>query len=116
MCCRRFVAEVGARILFILFNISQCIWMSSAIFHKVAGSLCRRCHVETLCYTYNITQVTRWGFGGGLAAPRKLLLRRCEATSSPHTGEKRVSWRAASPPNLPARNDRVTRATLVSKS
>ena len=54
------------------------------------------------------TGLTRWRGLGRLCLPKSTPFRRCRATLSPCTGEKNDSWRACSPPNLPADDDCVS--------
>src|SRR5689334_22383731 len=52
--------------------------------------------------TDQLTGLTRWGCGGGFAAPALPLFRLVWAALPPIPGEKKVSWRAVGPPNLPS--------------
>src|SRR6266511_1562642 len=86
MLYRRVMAAVCATMLLILFNISQCIWMSSAIFHKVARPLLPRlpCRNSVLYLDKVLANFTLWvGVWG--------------RRSRPHTPTIGEAWRGLRP-------------------
>jgi len=68
---------------------------------KQLTELPRERHTVGSEFWLSMTGLTRWGFGGGKPPPKISFFRLCGATKSPHTGEKKGSWRVCDPPNLP---------------
>src|SRR4051794_25170719 len=54
-------------------------------------------------------RATRWGFGGGSAAPNNLLFRSLWRLHRHSERKRKEVWRDYVPPNLPVEDDRVSR-------
>jgi hypothetical protein len=52
---------------------------------------------------FSSTGLTRWGFGGGSAAPENIVFRPCWAAKSPSTGEKKQIAEGLQPSPPPGR-------------